>query len=221
LDSIERVALSFALSIAVVALIGLILHYTVWGIRLYPILTSLTVFVLGASIIALVRRRRLAEDERLAISFSLRLHPWRGQNRLDKILSVILIVAILGATGTIGYVIATPKQAERFTEFYVLGPEGKVEGYPEELTVGETATVIAGMVNHEHEDVSYRVEITIGGNKHGEVTPIVLGQEEKWEQEVSFTPGKVGEKQKVEFVLYKNGEPCSRLHLWVDVKEQK
>lgn len=219
LGGIERVALSFALSIAVVALVGLILHYTVWGIRLYPILIGLTIFILGFSIIAWVRRWRLAEDERLTISFSLSLHPWRGQNRLGKILSVILIVAILGATGTIGYVIATPKQAEKFTEFYVLGPEGKVEGYPEELTVGETATVIAGMVNHEHQDVSYRVEITIGGNKHSEITQVVLGQEERWEQEVSFTPDKVGENQKVEFVLYKNGEPCSRLHLWVDVKE--
>ncbi|MHB8987039.1 MAG: DUF1616 domain-containing protein [Eubacteriales bacterium] len=44
-DGIERVALSFGLSIAVVPLVGLILNYTPWGIRLAPILASLLVFV--------------------------------------------------------------------------------------------------------------------------------------------------------------------------------
>jgi len=219
LDSIERVALSFALSIAVTACIGIILNYTMWGVRLYPILISLTTFVLVTSIIAWVRRRRLDEGEKLTISFSLSLRSWRGQNRLDKILSVILIAAILGAAGTTGYVIATPGEEERFTEFYVLGPEGKAEGYPEELAVGGTATVIVGIVNHEHEDVSYRLELKIGGNKHSEITQIALGQEEKWEQKVSITLGTVGEKQMVEFVLYKNGEPYRQLRLWVNVRE--
>ena len=50
LDSIERVGLSFGLSIAVVPLIGLILNYTPWGIRLYPVLVSLVIFILGTSV---------------------------------------------------------------------------------------------------------------------------------------------------------------------------
>jgi uncharacterized membrane protein len=44
LDGIERLALSLGLSIAVVPLIGLGLNYTPWGIRLIPILVSLSVF---------------------------------------------------------------------------------------------------------------------------------------------------------------------------------
>ena len=38
MDAVERVALSFGLSIAVVPLIGLILKYTPWGIRLEAVL---------------------------------------------------------------------------------------------------------------------------------------------------------------------------------------
>ena len=38
LSGIERLALSFGLNIAVVPLIGFILNYTLWGIKLYPIL---------------------------------------------------------------------------------------------------------------------------------------------------------------------------------------
>lgn len=221
LGSIERVALSSVLSIAVVAGIGVILNYTVWGIRLYPILVALTVFVLATSIIAWVRRWRLAEEERLTVNFAWRLGYWRGQSRLDKILIIILIVVMLGAAGSVGYAIANPKEEGRFTEFYILGPEGKAEDYPEELRVGETATVIVVVVNHEYGDETYRVEITIGGNRHSEISQIVLGQEEKWQRRIFLTPVTVGEKQKVEFVLYRNREPYRRLQLWVDVTEQK
>ena len=42
LDTIERVALSFGLSIAITPLIGLALNYTPFGIRLTPILLSLS-----------------------------------------------------------------------------------------------------------------------------------------------------------------------------------
>lgn len=43
-----------------------------------------------------------------------------------------LIVAILGAIGALGYVIATPKSGPGFTEFYILGLGGKAEKYPSE-----------------------------------------------------------------------------------------
>ncbi len=46
IDIIERIALSFGLSIAVVPLIGLGLNYTPWGIRLEPILLSIFIFII-------------------------------------------------------------------------------------------------------------------------------------------------------------------------------
>ena len=45
IDIIERIALSFGLSIAIVPLIGLGLNYTEWGIRLEPILLSVFLFL--------------------------------------------------------------------------------------------------------------------------------------------------------------------------------
>ena len=59
LDWLERVALSFGLSIAVVPLIGLVLNYTPWGIRLDPVLVSLSAFVLVMAVAATVRRLTL------------------------------------------------------------------------------------------------------------------------------------------------------------------
>jgi uncharacterized membrane protein len=42
LDSIERIALSLGMSIALVPIVGLLLNYTPWGIQLTPIILSLT-----------------------------------------------------------------------------------------------------------------------------------------------------------------------------------
>jgi len=58
LDDIERFALSVGLSIAITPLIGLLLNYTPWGIRLDPILSSLFVFTLSIAIIATYRKYR-------------------------------------------------------------------------------------------------------------------------------------------------------------------
>jgi len=224
LGGIERVALSFGLSIAVVPLIGLILNYTPWGIRLYPILISITLFILITSVLAWLRERRSAVEERFKVAFNFRLPHWAGIGNLDRALSIGLVVAIVAALGCLGYVIANPKQGEKFTEFYILGSEGKDESYPEELIIGEEARVILGIVNHEHQPTSYRVEIEINGIRNKEIRTGTLAHEEKWEQEVSFTPKKAGLNQKVEFWLYKDeeAEPCFEkpLHLYVDVEQR-
>lgn len=221
LDGIERLALSFGLSIAVVPLIGLVLNYTTWGIRLYPVLISVTIFIIITSVIAWYRRQRLAQAERFIVSFSLSLLPWRGQRSVDKILSIILIVAILGAVGTLSYVIATPKVGEKFTEFYLLGLEGKAMDYPRKMAVGEERRVIVGIINREHETVSYRMEVRIDGVKNKEVGMVVLEHDDKWEGEIRFVPMVAGDNQKAEFLLYKEGqsEAYQSLHLWVNVTE--
>ncbi|GAI18944.1 unnamed protein product, partial [marine sediment metagenome] len=129
LEAIERVALSFGMSIAVVPLIGLILNYTPWGIRLEPVLYSVTSFIFITSIVAWLRRKGLPEQERFGIKFQLKAPGW-GRGALDRILSIILVVAVLGALGMLGYVIAAPKVGEKFTEFYILGLSGKATDYP-------------------------------------------------------------------------------------------
>lgn len=60
LDSIERFALSVGLSLALVPLVGLLLNYTPWGIRLTPIVISLTILTVGLAVIALARQYRIS-----------------------------------------------------------------------------------------------------------------------------------------------------------------
>jgi len=219
MGSIERVALSVGLSIAVVPLMGLILNYTPWGIKTEPVLYSVASFVLITSIIVWLRRRRLPEPERFGFEFQMRLPGWAG-GVWDRVLSVILALAILGALGTLGYVIASPKVGERFTEFYIEGLEGKAADYPQELMLGEEGKVIVGIINREHETVTYRVEVTIDGVKNNEMGSVALDHDGEWEEIVGFTPGNAGDNQKVEFLLYKQGqnEAYHKLYLWIDVQ---
>jgi hypothetical protein len=60
LDGIERFALSVGLSLALVPLIGLLLNYTPWGIRLDPIVLSLTAFSLALAGVGLMRKFRMS-----------------------------------------------------------------------------------------------------------------------------------------------------------------
>lgn len=230
ISGLERVALSFGLSIAVVPLIGLILNYTPWGIRLESVLYSVALFILIVTIIAWLRSRRLTRRERFSIELYLRLDSWaealrlpgRGEGIWDKVLAITLVVVILGVLGTLGYIIATPKLGETFTEFYILGPEGEAADYPTELKVGEEGGVMVVIFNHEGKETSYRVEVAVDGKKTIEVGPVTLADEQKWEDEVSFVLETPGEDQKVEFLLYKDGEVepyLEPLILWVNVTE--
>lgn len=216
LDGIERIVLSFVLSIVMVAFIGFILNYTPWGIRLPPVLVSILVLVVTTSLVAWHRRQRL-DEVGFTISINLSLAPLRGQGFVDRIISIVLIVIIIVIIGTLGYVIARPKVGESFTEFYILGTQGKADSYPIEVLVGEAAKVTVGIINQEHEDASYQVEVTVDGIRNRQTSPLLLHYEDKWEQEVSFTPPEVGDNQKVEFILYKDDKPYRTLFLWIDV----
>jgi uncharacterized membrane protein len=56
LDSVERIALSIGLSLALTMVVGLLLNYTPWGIRLTPIVIMLTAVTLLLDTVALLRR---------------------------------------------------------------------------------------------------------------------------------------------------------------------
>jgi len=224
LDPIERVALSFGLSIAVVPLIGLVLNYTAFGIRLTPILISLSGFAVLLSIAAIIRRKKLPAEERFSIEFVSYFRALKTsfdtEKRLDRILSAILILSIIAAIAMTVYVIVTPKEGEHFTEFYILGPEGTADEYPTELAVGGRGNLIIGVVNHEYTDYTYLLKVKLNEVMIHEES-IKLSHNETWESPFSFKAEKRGDNQQLEFLLYNNSNNTKAyrsLHLWVDVQ---
>jgi len=227
LDGIERAALSFGLSIAVVPLIGLGLNYTPWGIRLAPVVISLSIFTIALATVAHLRRSSLPSDDRFRVPFREGLGSLHEEliadqrSRIDKILTVLLIISILVSITVLVYVIVTPKQGEKFTEFYILGPSKMAYDYPTDVVAGDTSMVIVGVVNHEYRPVNYTLQLSFDGSVlvHRDLT---LDHNMTWEEPVRYVLEYPGVRYKLEFLLYQEGNftaPYRDLHLWVNVTE--
>ena len=223
LGRMGRLGLSLGTSIVVVSSLGLGLNYTPWGIGLYPVVFCVAIFVFAGSGVTWYRRRLLPETDVFVFSLRLRLSFWQREGTLDRALSVALIAAILGTVGILGYILATPRIGETYTEFYILGEEGLASNYPKEGVVAREQTIIIGIVNREQKRVSYRIQVIIDGEIVRKVEPVPLDYMEKWEQIVSFTPRHVGDNQKIEFLLYRDEDntPYQQpLHLWINVRAE-
>jgi uncharacterized membrane protein len=70
LDEIERVALSVGLSLAITPLIGLLLNYLPWGIRLDPIVASLSLYSLAIGLVGSWRRYHSVTPQHTQVSLS-------------------------------------------------------------------------------------------------------------------------------------------------------
>jgi uncharacterized membrane protein len=223
LSGLERIILSLALSISVVPLIGLILNYT-WEIKLVPVISSTALFVVITSIIAWLRQANLAKQERLGSELLITKLVWRriiGERVWDKVIVFTLVAALLGAFGILGYVIASPRFSETYTEFYILGQGGKAADYSSELWVGKEQILLLGIVNHEGREISYRVVVTLDGKTCAQMVPIILSDKEKWEGGVSFIPELAAENQKLEVLLYRDNDITpylAPLQMWVDIR---
>ena len=219
----QRVVLSLVSSLAIVPLTMLALNFTPWGLGLGPDTVAVSLVILVLSAVAFVRRRRLPREEWPHFSLPrLRRPQLGGGTRADLILSLVLVMAILGAGWALYYAVTTPSHEDAFTDFHLLGSEGLIADYPTELAPGETGEVIVGIVNHENEDVDYCVALLFDGELAEEFGPIDLGDEQEWSEEVSVAAGAAGERHRVEFLLRRGNEtePYRSLHLWIDVREQ-
>lgn len=225
LDGIERIALSFGLSIAVVPLMGLGLNYTPWGIRLVPVVVSLCLFTVLMSIAAYIRLSALEQEDRFSAGFRQGFRAIRGEllndrsSRIDKALTVILVITIILSISALVYVVVIPKQGEKFTEFYILGPKGKAYDYPTSVGTGQKSTVIVGIVNHEYVTVNYTMRMAIQ-NSTLSSRDVRLDNNQTWESPVIYELQRVGNDQKLDFLLYKEHNftaPYRDLHLWVNV----
>jgi uncharacterized membrane protein len=223
LDNVERLALSVGLSLAVVPLVGLALNYTPWGIRLNPIMASLFMFTLLLSVLSNYRRSRLPAERKQSMSVPIKIFKLSAKRGLGKLLAVALLVGVVVVGGVAVYLFLAPKTGEKFTEFYLLGSNGQLADYPTNLTLGENGTVVLGVVNHEGENVTYKIVITLDNQTVDTLNNITLGNQKSWQQNYAFTPQKTGENMNLGFTLYKQGtgKPYHSLQLWINVRPQK
>jgi len=242
IDGIERVALSFGLSIAIVPLIGLALNFTPWGIRLDPIMASVSGFIVFASLVGWYRRNRLPVDERFAIVVDAKF-DFAGMPIVDKALTLGIVVMLVASVAVLGWAIATPRVGERFTQLAILGPGGMATDYPKNMTVGQDKTVLLSIKSFEHQPMNYTIVIvlTTADDANFQIGDGAIN----WAQSHALTP-RIGIEQnfsldhleyynetfnfnvistgtwKLQFLLYTEGQPIDQnayreVHLWLNV----
>jgi uncharacterized membrane protein len=232
LDTIERIALTFGLSIAAVPLIVFGLNFMPFGIRMEPILWSLIVFNITFSLLGMWRRS-ISDQPFMPFRLGGIMTPIRekmqGKQKLDRLLIVVMVIAILSSVVSLAYISAVPREGERFSEFYVLGPNGTAMAtdYPHNLTVGQGAEVVLGISNHEHHTVNHTVEVWLANitypNSITEVHQLIFIDEfsvvlgdvpadtknnwsSEWQSPYNFTVTQPG-AYKIWFILSLDGSP--------------
>lgn len=216
---LERLTLSIGLSLALVPIIGLGLNYSPWGITLTPILVSLFSFTVLMSTVAFLRRKKLPPEQKFAATLPFALPKWGAMSRNDKLFTTAILIALIAIGSFAAYLVVTPKIGERFTEFYVLGSSGTLSDYPVNLTLGQTGTVILGITNHEYQNETYTVHVSLENQTLTEIDNIQVPDNANWTQPYTFKAEKTGNAMKLEFALYKEDSDVAyrtlQLHITV------
>lgn len=246
IDRLERLALSFGMSIAILPLLGFVLA-TWWVVTLSTVLTSLTVLLLVGISVTAIRRFRVPEPERYgnsvgqwstAISRLLRgSEGWGFQAS-----SIVLAGAIVLAIGSIGFAVATPYQSGQSSTLYLVTENETgaqvAAGYPTDLTIGEAATLSVGIENDEERRQPYTVVValervvndtgSVRVTEQQEITRLhpVVGDGEDWTGRHDVVPRLVGDDLRLHYFLYKGeaapddptGSSAYRdVYVWIDV----
>lgn len=232
LEGIERAALSAGTSVAIVPLIGLVLNSTSFGIRETPLFVSLSVFIVLTCAAAYIRRLRLPEDKAFGVSFKASARSLlvevigKPESSIEKTLNIFLAVSILVLVGAVAYVTIIPHEQEPFTEFYILGPEGKADNYTTEYIQGESGTVIIGVANHEHRAVNYTLDVRLENKSLAlpeNLRHIRLEDNTTLKEPLEITPSIKGRNMELQFLLFNDTEseiPYEDLRLWINVTEE-
>ncbi|ARS89956.1 DUF1616 domain-containing protein [Natrarchaeobaculum aegyptiacum] len=188
IDGIERIVLAAVCSVAIVPLIGLVLHASPWGISGGSYLLATSAFVVATTIVAIQRRRALPASARYSFPVTDwvetgRSHLVAAPTRMDALLNVAVVASLLVAAGAVGFAVATPAVGEQYSAVYV-GTEDEdgeflAANYPSTLEVGDAADVVVGVENAEQRPVEYTVvAVEQEIDRHDETTVSVTDQRE-------------------------------------------
>jgi len=225
IKSSQRIALSFGLSVALVPAMTLFLSFW-FGVNLGPLLVALALFIVICTVIAEVRRRALPQAERFSVKIpqiQIVEKAFSGsKSRVDKLLSVILVLSVVVLASTLGYTLAFPNPGEKFTEFYILGASGTIGSYATQYKLGQQKPVTVGIVNHEQQDTSYELVVRLNDTNKSTVlysANVSIADNQTWQKVLDLKPDRTGSNMTMEFLLYrdKQAAPYRETYLPVTV----
>lgn len=220
LAAAERLALSLGFSLALLSVTTLGLSYSPFGLRWEPLAVSAGLLALSASALAALHRHLVPPDERLSITVRPRPRTFAALRR--SLLAGAIAFAAATAALTVALLAFPPgERAEGtpHTEFYLLGPSGRAEDLPNELTVGDAAILTIGVTNREGAAKTYGITVAIDGDRTEEMEGVDIGPGQLWQRPIVLTPRRAGDDELVRIDLHMDGDasPYRSLYFRLDV----
>jgi uncharacterized membrane protein len=196
LGDLERLAYTLGLSLIIVALGGLILHWTLLGLNPITWLGFLGIITLVAIIVAVMR----------SISNTL-IPSWKGKMTIGIRQIIFLSFAILITVIACGVArsSASQQQSQGFTQLWLL---------PEEN--GDPNVIRIGITNMESSSVEYHLQVMVQDNLIAEWPSIILEPGKKWDTSVLLPP-QHSKEEMIKALLFRSnspGEIYRQVYIW-------
>ena len=246
IDGIERIALSFGLSVAISPLIGLVINFTSLGVELVPIVLAVSGFTLLMSGTAMVRRWWAPAGKRFRVPYQqwytdLHEELFQSENRIDAVLNLVLVISLVLAVSSVSYALLFPKDGESFTglSLYTENESGGLvaSGYPQNITVGESKPLIIEVENHERQSIEYTLIVELQRLRtQNDSTRVVEAEtlnrfspsvenEKTWRKRHRIEPLLTGQRLRLTYLLYRGDPPAEptvsnayrEAHIWINV----
>ena len=137
---------------------------------------------------------------------------------IEKGLIIGLVISIILVSGIQVYAKVT-QEKEIFTALYILGPDGKAEGYPTESLIDVPLNVTVEIENHELKDVNYVLQMKADEEVIEELN-ISVKDGGTWNKNMTYLRQKFKTgRSKLEFALFKDKPdyfPYRSVHLYIE-----
>lgn len=245
IDGVERAALGFGLSVALVPLLGMAIWLAGAGFSTAAVRSGVSAFVVAFGLLGILSQLRYSPEDQYGVSARATVRRFYestvGTGGLDGVLNLLVVVSVLVAMSGLTFALAAPQDGESYTGLALLSENDAGElvasDYPTELTAGESQQYTAAVENREGTDVEYTVVVELQRVRtaDGDVTvleseevgrtslAVADGATERWTHEV--TPSLQGENLRLTYTLYEGDAPGDattdsayrHTYVWVNV----
>lgn len=233
---VARIGASVAGSGIALAVVGVVLNFTVWGFEQTAIVVGLSAVSVGGIAVAWYRRRSLETAYQAGVDFGAVRATVRTAVIDESAVNVVLtVLVVLAAAGAVGVVAEESTSDGSVVELYVLGENESGEltagAYPSNVTAGDPITAGVGVGTSElpfDGHVTVRLErvtvegdeVTVRESRRLNRTDIQLEPGERTIRRHTVRPSMVGERLRLTYRLYRNGSdsPLRQVHVWLTVR---
>lgn len=224
IDLVERLVLSYVVSLAILPILGVGLAATPVGLTRASLFAALTIVVVVAVPVAIVRRSGVPAERQ----FSLPIATWLGDLRswlgdgtaTDSLVNLALVVCVVGAVAMVGFAVLSPPASSQYSQMSLLTESDSGElvagQLPDQVAVGEEIPVVLEVTNQHDQAQQYSVVVQLQRvNENGGVTERrQLDQFQQrveggssWRHPHTVTVPTSGDRLRVTYLLYEGQPP--------------